>query len=213
MIIKCTMREGVTEADIEGYRYTFRPDSEGNPLCSVTKEGHIKEFMNMGPHCYVEWTPPVPVAQMSAKDILAAPDGVYEEEKNQIRRDQADAGRLEDEANERRKKQIAIKERADGTGKAEDSPELQIKTSPAAALAEARIKELINSFKPLTNPKFKEWIEINRDLIPTMPEDVKAALAKKILAKFPGEDPEITGLDLEKYASKDPADKGHSNIK
>ena len=50
MLIKCTMREGITEADIEGYRYTFRPDAAGNPLCNVTKEGHIRQFLNMGPH-------------------------------------------------------------------------------------------------------------------------------------------------------------------
>jgi len=213
MIIKCTMREGITEADIEGYRYTFRPDSNGNPLCSVTKEGHIKELLNMGPHCYVEWAPPLPVEQMSAKDILAAPDGVYEDEKEQIRQDQANAKQLEADAEQRRERQMAEKEKADGTGKAEDPPELKINTSPAVALAEAKIAEIINSFKTLTVPKFKEWIEINRDLIPTMPEDVKAAIAKKILKKFKGQDPDIPGLDLEKYVSTDPTDKGHSNNK
>jgi len=213
MIIKCTMREGITEADIEGYRYTFRPDANGNPLCSVTKEGHVKEFLNMGRHCYVEWTPPIPVEQMSAKDILAAPEGVYEEQKAKIRQNIADGERLEIDAKARREKLMAEKEKADGPGKKEEDSPPAVTTSPAVALAEARIAEIINSFRTLTKKKFREWIEINRDLIPTMPEDVKAAIAKKILAKFPEEDPGITGLNLEKYASKDPADKGHSNIK
>jgi len=206
------MREGITEADIEGYRYVFRPDQKGNPLCSVTKEGHIKELLSMGTRCYVEYKPPIPVEQMSAKDILAAPEGVYEDEKRQIRQDIADGKRLEEQAQKRRKKLVAEKEKADG-GKNEEEPAPAVSTSPAVALAEARIAEIINSFRTLTKPKFREWIEINRDLIPTMPEDVKAALAKKILAKFPTQDPEIAGLNLEKYASKDPADKGHSNIK
>jgi hypothetical protein len=73
---------------------------------------------------------------------------------------------------------------------------------------------LIGSFQKLSKPKFREWIEINRDAIGTMPPDVKAAVAKKILAKFKDQDPEIDGLDLEKYAkSTDATNKGHRNIK
>ena len=211
MIIKCTMREGVTEADIEGYRYTFRPDANGNPLCSVTKEGHIMELLRMGPHCYVEYKPEVPVEQMSAEEILSAPDGVYEEEKTAIREARKQSAADAEKVMEDRKKKKTVQDKKEKQEIKDREQPPAVSTSPAVALAEARIKELINSFKPLTTPKFKEWIDINRDLIPTMPEDVKAALAKKILAKFPDEDPDIPGLSLEKYASKDPANKGHSN--
>lgn len=211
MLIKCTMREGITEADIEGYRYTFRPDEAGNPLCSVTKEGHIKQLLNMGPHCYVEYLPKVPYEQMSAKDILALPDGEAEDHKLRIREDQERADAIEAE-----KKEKAAQTPEARLKKLEDkaAQETPVKQSAAAGLAEKRITELINSFKTLSKKRFETWLENNRDQIGMMPIDVKAELAKKIMKVFPGLDPEIEGLNLEQYAtSTDATNKGHSNNK
>jgi hypothetical protein len=215
MIIKCTMREGITEADIEGFRYTFRPDEAGNPLCSVTKEGHIKQLMLMGPHCYVEFKPNLPYEQMSADEIMALPDGQAEDHKIRIRDERARADAIEAEQAEKkaqdpeaRLKKLEEKAAA-GTG--EDPP---TKQSAAANLAEERIRSIIQSFRTLSKKRFESWIDNNRDQIATMPEDVKAALAAKLIKHWPKSDPEIPGLNLEKYAtSADDTDKGHSNNK
>jgi len=211
MLIKCTMREGVTEAVIEGYRYTFRPDAAGNPLCSVTKEAHIKQLLDMGSHCYVEYHPPIPVEQMAAKDILAAPEGVYEEEKAQIRQDIADGEQIEAEKKEKAAQDPEARLKAlEDKQAAEDPP--AVAQSAAAGMAEAKIKTIINSFKTLDKKRFSGWLEANRDQIITMPEDVKIALAKKVKKNWPKLDPEIPGLDLEKYAnSTDATNKGHRN--
>jgi hypothetical protein len=211
MLIKCTMREGITEADIEGYRYTFRPDEAGNPLCSVTKEGHIKQLLNMGPHCYVEYLPKVPYEQMSAKDIMALPDGEAEDHKLRIREEQDRADAIEAEKKEKAAQDPEARLKKLEDDKAADPP---IKQSAAANLAETRITELINSFRTLSKKRFESWIENNRDQIGMMPIDVKAALAKKVMKAFPGLDPEIPGLNLEQYAtSTDATNKGHSNNK
>lgn len=212
MLIKCTMREGITEADIEGFRYTFRPDKDGNPICSVTKEGHIKQLLNMGPHCYIEFNPPIPVEQMAAKDILAAPDGIYEEEKAKIRQDIADGERLDAEraAQDKKTTEARLKALEDEKEKADEAP--AVTQSAAASLAENRIEAIIKSFKTLSKERFGAWLEANTDQIGAMPEDVKIELAKKIKKNWPKLDPEIPGLDLEKYAKRTHAtDKGHSN--
>jgi len=211
MLIKCTMREGITEADIEGYRYTFRPDAAGNALCNVTKEGHIKQFLNMGPHCYVEYKPKVPYEQMSAPEILALPDGEAEDHKARIKEEQARADAIEAEKADKAAQDPEA--RLKKLEKAAEDPAL-VKQSAAANLAETRITELINSFRTLSKKRFESWIENNRDQIGMMPIDVKAALAKKIFKVFPGKDPEIEGLNLEQYAtSADATNKGHSNNK
>jgi hypothetical protein len=218
MIIKCTMREGITEADIEGYRYTFKPDPNGEPICSVTKEGHIKEILAMGPHCYVEFKPPIPVEQMSAKDILAAPEGHYEEEKAQIKEDQAradaqEAQRAEKAAQEPEAKQKDFEDRIEALEKEKDQEAPEVAQSTGGAMAESRIKAIIQSFRSLDKKRFTAWIDANIDQIPAMPEDVKAELAKKITKNWK-KDPKIPGLDLKKYArGTDTTDKGHSNNK
>jgi len=214
MLIKCTMREGITEADIEGYRYTFRPDAAGNPLCNVTKEGHIKQFLNMGPHCYVEYTPKIPYEQMSAAQIFELPDGEAEDHKARIREEQARADAIE--AEQAKKKAQDPEARLKKLEDKQDPPAEKpvIKQSAAAGLAETRIREIINSFRTLSKKRFESWLENNRDQIKMMPIDVKAALAKKIIKTWPGKDPEIDGLNLEQYAnSTDATDKGHSNNK
>ena len=223
MLIKCTMREGITEADVEGYRYTFRPDKEGNPICSVTKESHIKIFLNMGSRCYEAFNPPKPVEQMSAKEFLSQPDGVYEEEKRRIRFEIAEAERTEaiKKAEAEKKDPEArlkkLEEKVGIRGKEDpilDKP-LVITQSAAAALAEKKIAEITNSFKTLSKKRFRGWLDANHDQIATMPEDVKFELAKKFIKNWPEMDPEIPGLDLEKYGkpSENTANKGHSNNK
>lgn len=215
MIIKCTMREGITEADIEGYRYIFKPDPNGEPLCSVTKEGHIKEILAMGPHCYVEFKPPVPVEQMSAAEILAAPEGHYEEEKAQIKDDQARAAAIEeqqaaDKAKEPDAKEQESEDRISELEKADPAP--KVAQSSGGQMAEARIKSIIQSFRSLDKKRFIGWLDANADQLATMPEDVKAELAKKIKKNWK-KDPKIPGLDLKKYGttSTDATDKRHSN--
>ena len=215
MLIKCTMREGITEADVEGYRYTFRPDAAGNPLCNVTKEGHIKVFLNMGPNCYVEYKPKIPYEQMSAAEIMALPDGEAEDHKARLKLEQERADAIEAQKAEKAAKtpEARLKKLEDKAAAEEDSPPA-VKQSAAANLAEKRITELINSFKTLSKKRFETWIENNRDQIGMMPIDVKAEIAKKIMKVFPGLDPEIEGLNLEQYAtSADATDKGHSNNK
>lgn len=223
MLIKCTMREGITEADVEGYRYTFRPDNDGNPICSVTKESHIKILLDMGPRCYEEFSPPKPVEQMSAQEILSQPDGLYEDEKRRIRFEIAEAKRTEEikqeeaDAKDPEKRLERLEEKV-GIRKKEEPPVHEppvVAQSSAAALAEAKITEIINSFKTLSKKRFRGWLDANHDQIGTMPEDVKVELAKKIKKNWPELDPEIPGLDLEKYgkSSTNTADKGHSNIK
>lgn len=207
MIIKCTMREGITEADIEGYRYTFKPDPNGEPICSVTKEGHIKQILDMGPHCYVEFKPPIPVEQMSAAEILAAPDGHYEVEKAQIIEDRARTAAAAEEQK--------AKEPAEDPEPKKKEPEKapEVTQSTGGQMAEARIKSIIQSFRSLDKKRFIGWLDANADQLATMPEDVKAELAKKIKKNWK-KDPKIPGLDLKKYAtSTDATDKGHSNNK
>jgi hypothetical protein len=211
MLIQCTMREGITEADIEGYRYTFRPDNQGNSICSVTKEGHIKELLNMGPHCYAEFKPAIPIEQMSADEILAQPEGLYEPEKATVRQQRADA------AKEKAMKAAEPAQKPEEAKKAEPETKEEKPTvtqSAAAGMAESRIEAIIKSFKTLNKERFGNWLEANHDTIATMPEDVKAELAKKVKKNWPKLDPEIPGLDLEKYAKRtDATHKGHSNNK
>jgi len=206
------MREGITEADIEGYRYTFRPDAAGNPLCNVTKEGHIKQLLNMGSHCYVEFKPKVPYEQMSAAEIFALPDGEAEDHKARIREEQARADAIEAEKKDKAAQDPEARIKALEDKQKDTTPPVQ--QSAAANLAETRITEIINSFRTLSKKRFESWLENNRDQIKMMPIDVKAALAKKIIKTWPGKDPEIDGLNLEQYAtSTDATNKGHSNNK
>lgn len=207
MIIKCTMREGITEADIEGYRYTFRPDGAGNPLCSVTKESHIKQILDMGPHCYIEFHPPIPYSQMSAAEIMALPDGEAEDHKERIRLERERAAAIEDEKKKQAETTVdaRLKKLEDNADNGEDPDKEKneapaVSSSAAAGLAEARITEIINSFRTLSKKRFETWIENNRDQVTLMPEDVKIALAKKVVKTWPKKDPGIEGLDLEKYA-------------
>jgi len=216
MLIMCTMREGITEADIEGYRYTFKPDQNGNPIASVTKESHIKVLLNMGPHCYKEFRPEIPVEQMSADEILALPDGVCEEEKKEIMRKRNEAELEKRQAAARAAAAPAkskMPEKKEEKEETEPEPAPVVTQSAAAALAEAKIAEIINSFKTLSKKRFRGWLDANHDQIATMPEDVKIELAKKIKKNWPELDPEIPGLDLEKYGkpSTNTTDKGHSN--
>lgn len=201
MIIKCTMREGVTEADIEGHRYTFKLDADGNPLCSVTKEGHIKQLLAMGPHCYIEFTPPKPIEQMSAAEILALPDGEAEEEKARIKQE-IERGAEIDAENAEKAKKASTEARLTELEKEKEADAAALarvqSTSPAANLAEARIAEIIKSFKTLSKDRFKSWIDMNRDQIPTMPPDVRDAIAKKFAKAWPGDDPEIEGVEIPK---------------
>jgi len=212
MLLKCTMREGITEADIEGYRYTFRPDDSGNSICSITKESHIKVLLDMGPHCYQEFMPEKEIKDMSAKEIFALPEGVGEEEKKELRRQIAEAEQA-DKARAEAKEKADLEGRVKKLEKADEAPD--VTHSAAAGLAESRIAEIIKSFKTLDKKRFGGWLESNRDQIGKMPEDVKIDLAKKIKKNWPKLDPEIPGLDLEKYGkpSTDTASKGHSNHK
>lgn len=217
MIIKCTMREGITEADIEGFRYTFRPDAAGNPLCSVTKEGHIQQLLRMGSHCYVQYVAKLPYEQMSAVEILALPDGEAEDHKARIREDQAKADKIDaqkaaDAAKSPEARQSEFEDRIEAVERKQAAEAPAVTTSAAADLAETRIRELIQSFKTLSKKRFESWIENNRDQVAAMPADVKVELAKKINKYWPDKDPDIPGLDLEKYAtSTDATNKGHSN--
>lgn len=214
MLIKCTMREGITEAAVEGYRYTFRPDGEGNPICSITKQSHIDILLGMGPHCYVVFSPEKNIKDMNAKEIFALPDGVGEEEKKELRRQIAEAEKADKQrAEAQKKKDLEGRIEKLEKGQREEMPP-DVTHSAAAGLAETRIAEIIKSFKTLGKDRFESWLEANHDQIAAMPPDVKIELAKKIKKNWPDKDPEIPGLDLEKYGkpSTDTTGKGHSNI-
>jgi uncharacterized membrane protein YheB (UPF0754 family) len=164
----------------------------------------------MGPHCYAEFHPPIPVEQMAAKDILAAPEGVYEAEKAKIRQDIADGERIDAQRAADKKTTTEARLKALEDEQKEEKPD--VTQSAAAGMAENRIEAIINSFKTLSKKLFGDWLEANNDQIGAMPEDVKVELAKKIKKNWPKLDPEIPGLDLKKYAKRtDTTHKRHSD--
>lgn len=59
----------------------------------------------------------------------------------------------------------------------------------------AKIKE----FKFLPKDTFKTFVDKNREIVPGWPEDVKKALAKKLVNLFPDDDPDIEGFDVNDY--------------